>query len=120
MKKRFEQKVYSQSCGISTGELNQLMVTIMSEVGIDMSAHASRSLEELGDTSFDLVVAFTEDAGDAARAAFDDSDTEIEVWALPDPTAGAHDVRAMMNNYRSLRENIDLRLVRRFSAAKNP
>lgn len=116
MKKRFGQKVYSQSCGISTGELNQLMVTIMSEVGIDMSAHTSRSLEDLGDTSFDLVVAFTQDAGDAARAIFDDSDTEIEVWALPDPTAGAHDVRAMMNNYRSLRENIDMRLVRRFES----
>jgi len=114
MKKRFGQDVYTQSCGISTGELNQLMVTIMKEVGIDMSEHESKSLEEISDTSFDLVVAFTEDAGEAAKAVFDDSDTDIEVWPLPDPTAGAHDVRAMMNNYRSLRENIDMRLVRRF------
>lgn len=118
MKKRFGSDIYAQSCGIGTGELNQLMVNIMSEVGIDMSGHISKSLDDLRDTSYDLVVAFTADAGDAARAVFDDSDTEIEVWALPDPTEGAHDVRAMMNNYRSLRENIDMRLNRRFTAAK--
>ena len=115
MKKRFGQEVYVQSCGISTGELNQLMVNILSEVGIDKSGHISRSLEDISDTSFDLVIAFTEDAGEAARAIFDDSDTEIEVWPLPDPTAGAHDVRAMMNNYRALRDNIDMRLERRFT-----
>lgn len=119
MKKRFGRDVYTQSCGISTGELNQLMVTIMSEVGVDMSGHTSKSLEEIRDTNFDFVVAFTQDAGEAARAVFDDSDTEIEIWPLPDPTAGAHDVRAMMNNYRSLRENIDMRLVRQFEADKN-
>ncbi|NNC36732.1 MAG: low molecular weight phosphatase family protein [Hyphomonadaceae bacterium] len=119
MKKQFGQDIYIQSCGISTGELNQLMVNILSEVGIDKSKHISRSLEEISDTSFDLVIAFTKDAGEAAKAIFDDSDTEIEVWPLPDPTEGAHDVRAMMNNYRSLRENIDMRLKRRFSAAEN-
>ena len=119
LKKRFGQDIYARSCGISTGELNQLMVTIMKEVGIDMSEHVSRSLDEISDTSFDLVVAFTDDAGEAAKAVFDDSDTNIEVWPLPDPTAGAHDVRAMMNNYRSLRENIDMRLVRRFGEKDN-
>ncbi len=116
MKKKFGSDVYVQSCGISTGELNQLMVSIMSEVGIDMNNHTSRSLDDLGDTSYDIVIAFTDDAGAAARAVFDDSDTVIEVWPLPDPTVGAHDVRTMMNNYRALRENIDMRLERRFSA----
>ena len=53
MKKRFGQDVYTQSCGISTGELNQLMVTIMSEVGIDMSEHVSKSLEEVAFFEFE-------------------------------------------------------------------
>jgi len=115
MKKKFRNEIYVQSCGIETGELNQLMVAVMSEVGVDMSNHTSRSLEDLGDTSYDVVIAFTENAGEAARAVFDDSDTSIEIWPLPDPTAGAHDVRAMKNNYRAVRENIDMRLKRRFS-----
>lgn len=117
MKEKFGKDVYVQSCGIETGELNQIMVSIMREKGIDMSGHKAKSLEEISDTSFDILIAFTEDAAAAARAIFDDSDTDIEVWPLPDPTAGAQDVRAMMDNYRAVRENIEMRLDRRFSDA---
>ena len=87
----------------------------MREAGVDMSGHSAKTLEEISDTSFDVLIAFTEDAAAAARAVFDDSDTMIEVWPIPDPTAGAQDVRAMMDNYRAVRENIDMRLTRRFT-----
>ena len=116
MKQRFGQSVYAQSCGLSKGELDDLMVSIMAEKGIDMRGHTARTLQDLGDTSFDLVIAFTEEAGDAAKAYFASSDAEIEVWPLPDPTAGMLDVRAIMNNYRAIRDNIDNRLTRRFKA----
>ncbi len=114
MKKRFGQDVYVQSCGTSKGELDDLMVAVMAEKGIDMSAHEAQTLQDIGDSSFDLVVAFTESAGEAANAYFAGSDVDIEVWPLPDPTAGMLDVRAIMNNYRSIRDNIDARLSRRF------
>jgi protein-tyrosine-phosphatase len=117
MKKRFGKDVYAQSCGMEAGDLNQIMVTTMREVGIDMSGHVSKTLQEISDTSFDVLIAFTEDAAAAARAVFDDSDTQIEVWPLPDPTAGAQDVRTMMDNYRAVRENIDMRLARRFTSS---
>lgn len=114
MKKLHGDHIYVQSCGISAGEIDDLMVAIMKESGIDMAAHASRSLLEIQDTSFDVVIAFTEAAGEAARAAFANADTLIEVWPTPDPTAGVLDVRAMMNNYRSVRDFINNRLKRRF------
>ena len=115
MKKRFGDHTYVQSCGLASGELDDLMVAVMKEKGIDMSAHNSRSLDELSDTSFDVVITFTEAAGQAAKACFSDTDTLIEVWPTPDPTAGTLDVRSMMNNYRSVRDYIDGRLARRFS-----
>jgi len=59
-------------------------------------------------------IAFTEAAGDAAKAAFEGTNTSIEVWPLPDPTQGSLDVRAIMNNYRAIRENIEARLKRAF------
>lgn len=114
MKQRFGEQTYVQSCGLSAGEIDDLMVAIMRERGIDMSGHKSRTLDELGDSSFDVVITFTEEAGEAARAFFADSDTEIEVWPTPDPTAGTLDVRSMMNNYRAVRDFIDGRLERRF------
>ena len=114
MKKRFGETTYVQSCGLAAGEIDDLMVAIMKESGIDMSGHKARTLSELSDTSFDVVITFTEDAGEAARAYFEDTDAVIEVWPTPDPTAGMLDVRAMMNNYRAVRDYIDGRLERRF------
>jgi len=108
MKKRFGTKTYVQSCGLASGELDDLMVAIMKEKGIDMSEHEAKTLK---------VIAFTQEAGDAAKSIFADTDTEIEVWPTPDPTAGMLDVRAIMNNYRSVRDYIDNRLARRFEAA---
>lgn len=116
MKKHFGDQTFVQSCGLETGELDDLMVAVMKEKGVDMSEHESRALKDLDDTSFDVVIAFTETAGEAAKAVFADSDTLIEVWPTPDPTSGALDVRAMMNNYRSVRDYLEGRLTRRFKA----
>ncbi|NNE56670.1 MAG: low molecular weight phosphatase family protein [Hellea sp.] len=112
--KLFGDNIYADSCGIQAGELDDLMVAVMREKGIDMSEHKAQTLDNLSDGSFDVVVAFTEDAGAAAEAVFAGSDTEILIWPTPDPTHGVLDVRAMMNNYRSVRDFIEGRLKKRF------
>lgn len=112
--KLYGEKLYIKSCGLKAGEIDDLMVAVMREKGIDMSEHVARTLADQSDTSFDVVVAFTEEAGQAAKAAFSGSDTEILVWPTPDPTHGVLDVRAMMNNYRSVRDFIEGRLKKRF------
>ena len=116
MKKHYGDKVYVQSCGISKGDIDDLMVAVMKEVGVDKSGHTARSLDDIEDKSYDTVIAFTADAGEAARAVFEGSDTEIIVWPTPDPTSGELDVRAMMNNYRSVRNFIENRLLARYGA----
>lgn len=118
MKKHYGKSVYVQSCGISKGELDDLMVAVMREVGVDKSGHTARSLSDIEDKSYDTVIAFTEDAGETARAAFEDDDTEIIVWPTPDPTSGELDVRAMMNNYRSVRNFIENRLLAKFGPSQ--
>ena len=112
-KNLYGSNIYVQSCGLEIGEIDDLMVAVMKEKGIDMSEHSAKRLSELSDTSFDLVIAFTEDAGKAAEGVFEGQDTEIEVWPTPDPTHGVLDVRAMMNNYRSVRDYIEVRLKKR-------
>ena len=113
MRKQFP-RTTSQSCGIAAGDLDDLMVSVMREKGVDMSTHLPQTLGDVNAQNFDLVIAFTEAAGEAAKAAFEDSATPIEVWPLPDPTQGPLDVRAMMNNYRAIRDNIEGRLKRAF------
>jgi len=104
----------SHSCGMASGDLDELMVAVMREKGIDMSEHEAQTLGDVAEQDFGLVVAFTEAAGEAAKAAFEDTEIPIEIWPLPDPSQGSLDVRAIMNNYRAIRDNIETRLKRAF------
>lgn len=106
--------IYVQSCGLAAGELDTIMVGVMQEKCVDMTAHQSRTLDELAETNYDIVIAFTKEAGQAAEGFFSGTDTKIEVWPVPDPTQGVLDVRSMMNNYRAVRDTIAERLQRRF------
>ena len=67
---------------------------------------------------FDVAIALTPEAADIARRYFADSPTRVESWELPDPTRFYYDVRQMMNDYRAVRDNIEMRLERRFGASR--
>lgn len=114
LKQTLGTKSYIQSCGLEAGELNELMVSVMTEKGIDMSGHNAKVLDDLRDTSFDVVIAFTKEAESAVHAVFDDTDTDIELWLTPDPTAGDLNVRAMLDNLRAVRDTIAMRLQKKF------
>jgi len=111
MRKLFPQSEV-RSCGMASGDLDDLMVAVMREKGVDMSAHDAQTLGDVANENFDLVVAFTEAAGEAAKAAFEGTDTVIEVWPLPVPSQGSLDVRAILNN--AIRDNLEGRLKRAF------
>jgi len=94
------------------------MITVMREKGIDMSEHTPTALTEFQDMKFDHVIAFTQAAFEAAQAVFEDtSNAVVEFWPIVDPGEGSLDVRAMLNNYRAIRDNIDARLRRSFVEA---
>ena len=104
-----------RSCGLYLGDVNDFMVTVMREKGIDMSAHEPTALSNCQETKFDHVIAFTQEAYETAQSMFEDSDsTLVEFWPVIDPGEGSLDVRAMLNNYRAIRDNIDARLRRTF------
>ena len=110
----FSDNIEAKSCGMEAGELDDLMVAVMREKGIDMSNHSAQTLDSLSNEEFDVIIAFTESAGEAAKAVFGQTSAEILTWPTPDPTAGMFDVRAMMNNYRSVRDFIEGRLKKQF------
>ena len=101
----------AHSCGLAPGEPDELMMTVLRERGIDMSEHTPKSLNDFADDSFDKVIAFSADAEAAAKAVFGE-DGPVELWNLPMPQTGSHDVRAVLDTYRSLASIIDSRLVR--------
>ena len=104
----------AMSCGLEPGvEADELMMSVMRDVGVDMSQHEPRSLQDVADKTFARIVTFSEDSQAAARAIFG-ADAPIELWAIPMPSMGSHDVRAIMETYRSIRTVISNRLDRQF------
>jgi len=114
LRKQMGSKISVKSCGLTPEGPNDFMITIMREVGIDMSEHQPLSLNDIENEKFDRIIAFTAGAKAGAEAVLGDAGPEIELWAVPNPGEGSLDVRALLNNYRAIRSNIDARLAREF------
>lgn len=114
LRKRMGSAVTVKSCGLTPDDPNDFMCLIMNEVGIDMSGHRPLALEAVQHEYFDRIIAFTEAAKAGAEAILGEGDPEIELWAVPNPGEGSLDVRALLNNYRAIRSNIEARLAREF------
>ena len=115
LRKQMGSKISVKSCGLTPEGPNDFMITIMREVGIDMSEHQPLSLTDIENEKFDRIIAFTAGAKAGAEAVLDDAGPEIELWAVPNPGEGSLDVRALLNNYRAIRANINARLTREFT-----
>lgn len=101
----------ADSCGLEPGELDELMLAVMREVGVDMNDHVPKSLNGFATEAFDRIVTFSHDTQAAAEAIFGES-APIELWTVPNPSSGSYDVRAIMDNYRAIRSVIANRLSR--------
>lgn len=114
LRKHLGDKVHVKSCGLTPDDPNDFMLTIMREVGVDMSDHEPLAVEDVQCEAFDRIIAFTASAKAGAEAILGDTGPEIELWAVPNPGEGSLDVRALLNNYRAIRSNIAARLAREF------
>jgi len=104
----------AQSCGIEPGdEADELMMSVMREIGVDMSQHEPQSLQDVADKTFSRIITFSEDSRAAATAIFG-KEAPIELWSIPMPSMGSHDVRAIMDTYRAIRSVLANRLDRSF------
>ena len=110
VKRLYSERVYVDSVGVRSGALDQMAVSAMDEAGIDISGHQPKSLAELIDSSFDLVVSLTGEAHHRAIDVTSGSATEVEHWSTNDPshTEGSREVR--MAAYREVRDELTARI----------
>jgi len=114
-------RVFTQSAGVTPGEPDPFAAEVMAEQGIDISAHTPRGLDELDDlTSYDVIVALTLEAKEAAEEATRSAATEVEYWDVVDPLAtptGGNRERRLAA-YRELRDQLKRLIEQRFGRAK--
>ncbi|MGE0746339.1 MAG: low molecular weight phosphatase family protein [Rhodospirillales bacterium] len=107
--------VYIDSAGVRDGELDALAVAVLDEIGVDLSQHRAKRLEDLNDTSFDLVVTLSPEAHHWALQMSRASAAEVEYWVTADPSAieGTRDMR--LQAYRELRDMLIARIAARLA-----
>lgn len=95
------------SAGIEAHGLNPMAVTVMAEIGIDISGQKSKSVEDLGGREFDYVVTVCDHARETCP--YFPARTALIHRSFDDPprlAARARDEEEALDHYRRVRDEI--------------
>lgn len=116
VKARYGDRVYVDSVGVRGGELDPLAVATMAEVGIDMAGHKAKLLEELLDTSFELIVTLSPEAHHQALELTRTESVDVIYWPTLDPSGIEGSRETRLAAYRELRDMLSGRIDALFGA----
>jgi len=114
MRHLYGHKIYVASCGVRTEELDPFAVTVMEDLGIDISRHRPRSFEDLEDASFDLVISLSPEAHHRALELTRTMAIEAEYWPTLDPSGTTGNREQVLDAYRQVRDGLMKRIRGRF------
>jgi protein-tyrosine-phosphatase len=104
---------YVASAGVRPGERDPFVDAVLDEVGLSLGRHAPRSLDELEDDYFDLIVTLAPEAHHAALELTRSMAVDVMYWPTPDPTVATGTREQIMNSYRDVRELLKTLIERR-------
>ncbi len=125
LKKLHGERVFVQSAGARAGgEVDPFMVAVAREIGVDMSAHRSKSfdeMEEWGDDmgAFDMIVALSPAAQRRALEYTRLFSIEVLYWPTLDPTGIGEQREQKLAAYRQARDQIARSIVATFGPGEN-
>lgn len=106
--------IYIASAGVRSGERDPFVDVVMEEAGFSLGDHQPRSLDDLDDTSFDLVITLTPEAHHQAMELTRHLSMLVEYWPTNDPTAVTGSREQRLDAYREVRNSLKKRLEERF------
>ena len=111
-------RVYVDSVGVRTHDLDGFAVAVMDEIGIDLAKHRPKTFDELEDTSFDLVISLSPEAQHKAVEMTRVMACQVEFWNTLDPSfiEGARETR--LEAYRQVRDELMRRVKARFPVSR--
>ena len=104
-RRRYGDRVRVQSAGSSPSRVNPWAIKAMAELGIDLSAHESKSVDTIDPASVDLVITLC--AEEVCPAFL--SEAERLHWPLKDPDRKDEDLgdEERLEHFRAARDAID-------------
>ena len=113
-------QLYVKSAGVRKGELDPFSVSVMAELGQDISGHKPTTFEELEDwegLNFDLIITLSPEAHHKALELTRTLAADVEYWPTHDPSAGDGNREQKLDAYREVCDQLLLRIRRRFAKA---
>ncbi|MFD1981721.1 low molecular weight phosphatase family protein [Mesorhizobium newzealandense] len=108
--------IFVASAGVRAGERDPFVDAVLAEEGLSLGERHPRTMDDLEDDYFDLIVTLAPEAHHAALELTRSLAVEVEYWPTPDPTDAAGTREQIMASYRDVRERLKARISRRFAA----
>ncbi len=96
------------SAGTKPSQVRPEAITVMSEVGIDISAHRSKSVDEFAGQDFDYVITVCDNAKQSCP--FFPAKTKRVHWSIEDPAAVQGSEEETLTAFRRARDELRARL----------
>jgi protein-tyrosine-phosphatase len=108
-------RVFVDSVGVRSGEIDGFAVAVMDEIGIDLTRHHSKTFDELEDDYFDIVIPLSPQAQHRAVEMTRVMAVGIEFWNVFDPAIVESENREVkLDAYRKVRDELMNRIKTRF------
>lgn len=103
-------KLQAFSAGTEPSQVNPLAVEVMKEIGIDISRHRSKSLDEFKDEKFDFVITLCDQAAETCPVFF--GGTKRIHMGFEDPATAVGSKEEKLSFFRKIRDEIREKVVR--------
>jgi protein-tyrosine-phosphatase len=110
----FGKSVYARSAGVNAGDPDPFVPVVMAERGITMESQQPVTLDELGDSYFDLVITLSPEAHHHVLQLMRAQAIDVEYWPTMDPSTVAGKREQVLEAYRQTRDRLEERIRRRF------
>lgn len=97
-----------ESAGVEPSHVRPLAIEVMREIGIDISGHRSKSVDEFLGQEFDYVITVCDNANE--RCPIFPGRTKRIHWSFDDPAAAQGDEEKRLAMFRRVRDEIRERL----------
>jgi protein-tyrosine-phosphatase len=112
----FGKSIYVQSAGARKGEFDGFAQAVLDEIGIDLTRHKPKSVEELEEwegLNFDLIVSLSPEAHHKALELTRTLAADVEYWPTMDPTIVQGSREQKLDAYREIRDGLIRRIKHR-------
>lgn len=102
------------SAGVYEGGLDPFVESVLGEIGMSLGDYEPKAVSDIRLELFDLVIALTPEAAAEVRRLLPRE--RIEFWPIENPSDVRGDREALMDAYRSVRDELRARIRVRFPA----